>query len=99
MPLPSLEREHQASGVMMIPVPGAGVLREVRGLATARAVPLIEDGGVTAHPGQTLLPWPEGGRYPGFIFARGETPEAVEAARGTARRRPRVVVEDGRHER
>src|SRR5439155_18865743 len=51
MALPSLEREHQASGVMMIPVPGAGVLREVRGLATARAVPLIEDVVITAHPG------------------------------------------------
>jgi len=35
---------------------------------------------ITTHPGQTLVPWPEGSRYPGFIFARGETPEAVEAA-------------------
>src|SRR5438128_10343867 len=93
MPLPSLEREHQASGVMMIPVPGAGVLREVRGLATARAVPLIEDVVITAHPGQTLLPWPEGWRYPGFIFARGETPEAVEAALRTAQRRLGFVIE------
>ena len=93
MPLPSLERERHASGVMMIPVPGAGVLREVRGLATARAVPLIEDVVITAHPGQTLLPWPEGWRYPGFIFARGETPEAVEAALRTAQRRLGFVIE------
>src|SRR2546430_4053742 len=36
MPLPSLEREHQAPGGMMIPVPWAGVLRPVRGIAAAR---------------------------------------------------------------
>jgi len=35
---------------------------------------------ITAHPGERLVPWPEGSRYPGFIFARGETPQAVEAA-------------------
>ncbi len=80
MELPTLERERQASGVMMIPVPGAGVLREVRGVDAARAVPLVEEVVITAHPGQTLVPWPEGSRYPGFIFARGETSEAVEAA-------------------
>src|SRR5205823_2800461 len=32
MDLPALEREQRASGVMMIPVPAAGVLREVRGV-------------------------------------------------------------------
>ena len=80
MELPTLERERQASGVMMIPVPGAGVLREVRGMDAARAVPLVEEVVITAHPGQTLVPWPEGSRYPGFIFARGGTSEAVEAA-------------------
>src|SRR3989442_9798263 len=49
MPLPSLERQHQAAGVMMIPVPGAGVLRESPGPATAPAGAVIQDGGVTAH--------------------------------------------------
>jgi len=93
MPLPSLERERHASGVMMIPVPGAGVLREVRGIAAARTVPLIEDVVITAHPGQALVPWPEGWRYPGFIFARGETPEAVEAALRTAHRRLAFAIE------
>ena len=80
MESPTWERERQASGVMMIPVPGAGVVREVRGVDAARAVPLVEEIVITTHPGQTLVPWPEGSRYPGFIFARGETPEAVEAA-------------------
>src|SRR2546429_227352 len=42
MPIPTLEREAQASGVMMIPVPGPGVLRDVRGVNAAGAVPLLE---------------------------------------------------------
>jgi biotin carboxylase len=93
MPLPALERERQASGVMMIPVPGAGVLREVRGMDAARAVPLVEEVVITAHPGQTLVPWPEGSRYPGFIFARGETSEAVEAALRAAHARLEFLTE------
>ena len=94
MPLTALEREQRAAGVMMIPVPGTGggVLREVRGVAEARAVPLVEDVAITAHRGQTLVPWPEGSRYPGFIFARGDTPEAVEAALRMAHRRLQFVT-------
>src|SRR5881396_2652563 len=93
MPLPALERERRAAVVMMIPVPGAGVLREVRGVAEARAVPLVEDVAITAHRGQTLVPWPEGSRYPGFIFARGETAKAVEAALRMAHRRLQFDLE------
>src|SRR2546421_6866860 len=92
MPIPSLEREPCAAGVMMIPVPGAGVLREVRGIDAARQGPLGQDGAITAHPGQQLVPWPEGARYPGFIFARGETPEAVEAALRAAHQRLQFVL-------
>jgi len=92
MPLPVLEREQRAAGVMMIPVPGAGVLREVRGIAEARAVPLVEDVAITAHPGEALVPWPEGSRYPGFIFARGETPEAGEGALRAAHGRLTFVL-------
>src|SRR5881394_101656 len=92
MPIPSLEREAPASGVMMIPVPGAGVLREVRGVDAARRVPLVEEVVITAHPGQELVPWPEGARYPGFIFARGGTPDAVEAALRAAHARLHFVL-------
>lgn len=82
IPLASLKREEAASGVMMIPVPGTGggLLREVRGVEAARAVAGVEDVVLTAHRGQTLVPWPEGFRYPGFIFARGSTPQQVESA-------------------
>jgi formate-dependent phosphoribosylglycinamide formyltransferase (GAR transformylase) len=90
--LPALERETPASGVMMIPVPGAGVLREVRGVDAARSVPLVEEVVITAHPGQELVPWPEGARYPGFIFARGGTPDAVEAALRAAHQRLQFVI-------
>jgi len=87
MPIPSLQRERLAAGVMMIPIPGAGTLQDVRGIAEAKAVPLIEDVQITAHPGERLVPFPEGSRYPGFIFARGETPAVVETALREAHQR------------
>jgi hypothetical protein len=93
MELPTVEREHQASGVMMIPVPWAGVLREVRGVAAAQAVPLVEEVVITMHHGQMLVPWPEGSRYLGFIFARGDTSEAVEAALRAAHARLEFLTE------
>jgi biotin carboxylase len=93
MPLPTLEREPRAAGVMMIPIPGAGVLREVRGVDQARAAALVEDVQITAHPGERLVPFPEASRYPGFIFARGETPAAVEAALREAHRRLMFVLD------
>ena len=78
--VPSWQREPQPVGVMMIPTPGLGLLRSVRGLEQARAVPGIEGVELTAHPGQRLVPLPEGSQYPGFIFARAPSPAAVEAA-------------------
>jgi biotin carboxylase len=93
LPIATLKRESLAAGVMMIPIPGAGVLRDVRGVADARAVPLVEDVQITAHPGERLVPFPEGSRYPGFIFARGETPAAVEAALREAHRRLKFVLD------
>ncbi len=92
MPIPSLAREHLAAGVMMIPIPGAGRLQEVRGVAEAKQVPLVEDVQITAHPGERLIPFPEGSRYPGFIFARGETPAVVETALREAHRRLTFVL-------
>jgi biotin carboxylase len=93
LPIPTLERERHAAGVMMIPVPAAGVLREVRGVAEARALPGVDDIVITAHPGQSLVPWPEGSRYPGFIFARGERPEDVERVLRAAHGRLTFVLE------
>lgn len=76
----SLQREQEAAGVMMIPIPRAGVLEKVRGLAEASATQGIDEILITAHPGQRLVPLPEGSRYLGFIFASGAAPDTVEAA-------------------
>jgi hypothetical protein len=76
----SIIRERHAAGVMMIPIPRAGVLHEVRGQEEARAVPGIEEIRLTIPIGQEVVPLPEGWRYLGFIFARAEAPEQVEAA-------------------
>ena len=78
--LDSLERERRPAGVMMIPIPRGGVLRATRGRDAALAVPGIEEVTISAHVGQELVPLPEGSQYLGFIFARADTPEAVEEA-------------------
>jgi hypothetical protein len=70
----------EASGVMMIPIPREGIYVDVEGLGPARSIPGIEDVIITAKPGQKLVPLPESASYLGFIFARAETPGAVEQA-------------------
>jgi biotin carboxylase len=90
-PLP-YERDPRAGGVMMIPIPGAGVLRTVEGLEEARAVPGIEEIEITLPLKHNLVPLPEGSSYLGFIFARADSPVEAEAALRTAHRRLRFVV-------
>ena len=76
----TIHREEAASGVMMIPVPEAGILHEVEGAEEARATAGVEEVIITAKPGEKLVPLPEGSSYPGFIFARGPSSEYVERA-------------------
>jgi len=92
-PLQSLERERRAAGVMMIPIPRAGRLIGVGGTADAAAVDGIEEVAITMHPGQEVVPLPEGWQYLGFIFARAETPAAVEHALRRAHARLHVDIE------
>ena len=87
-----LTRETGSAGVMMVPIPGAGVLERAEGADEAARVPGIEQVAITAHPGERLVPFPEGSRYPGFLFARGESPEVVEHALREAHRRLRFVL-------
>ncbi len=96
MEIASFERERLPAGVMMIPIPCAGVLEEVRGQGEALAVPGIEEIALTAHLGQELVPLPEGWQYLGFIFARAGSPEQVEAALREAHRRLGFVIRDPR---
>ncbi len=81
-----------AAGVMMIPIPREGVYEDVGGLDEARSAPGVEDVIITAKQGQKLMPLPEGNSYLGFIFARGETPEAVERALRASHERLRFEV-------
>ena len=76
----SIERDAHAVGVMMIPIPAAGILKAVHGVEEAEAVPLITGVEITAKLHHALTPLPEGASYLGFIFARGDTPAEVEAA-------------------
>jgi biotin carboxylase len=80
MPGTDLNREDDASGVMMIPVPKTGVLEKVEGEDQARATPGIEDVQITARLRDAIAAWPEGATYLGFLFARGKTPAEVETA-------------------
>lgn len=87
------ERESNAAGVMMIPIPRAGVLREVRGIEEAKRIAHIEDVIITAHLTQQILPPPEGASYFGFIFSRAPSADEVEASLGEAHRRLEFVIE------
>lgn len=80
IPMERVRRDARAAGVMMIPIPRAGILHGVAGVEAARATPAVEDVVITAPVGRELTPLPDGDAYLGFIFARGERPEEVEAA-------------------
>jgi biotin carboxylase len=80
LPGADLPRESLAAGVMMIPVPGSGVLESVAGVDEAAETPDIDEVEITARLHDFIAAWPEGSSYLGFIFARAETPERVEAA-------------------
>ncbi len=88
----SIERAAGAAGVLMIPTGRAGCLRRVEGVLAARRVPLVEDVVISVREGYELVPLPEGSSYLGFIFARGPTAGAVEAALRRAHGCLRVVV-------
>ncbi len=92
-PVRGYRRELEASAVMMIPIPRAGIYRRTDAVDAARAVPGVVDVAMTAKPDQRLEPLPEGASYLGFIFARCARPaEAVTALR-QAHARLGVVID------
>jgi hypothetical protein len=93
LPPGHLKREQLASGVMMLPIPRAGTLREVRGQDAARAVEHVAGLEISVARGRPVQPLPEGDRYLGFLFAKAETPEQVEAALRAAHARLEVDIE------
>jgi biotin carboxylase len=94
LPVGDLRREAAASGVMMLPIPRAGVLQEVRGQERARAVPGIAGLEISVGRNRPVRPLPEGDRYLGFLFARGETPAQVEHALRAAHARLEIDIAD-----
>ena len=93
LPLEDLRRERAASGAMMLPIPSTGTLRSVQGQEDARTVPGIVGLEISINPGRPVVALPEGDRYLGFLFARGETPAEVEAMLRAAHTRLDVVIE------
>jgi biotin carboxylase len=92
MPISSLELQDTAAGVMMIPIPEAGILADVSGLEEARKVPGIEEVTIMIRRKQKVIPLPEGRRYLGFIFARAKHPEQAEAALREAHRKLKFTI-------
>lgn len=80
-----------ASGVLMLPIGSGGVLQSVEGVDEARGVEGVVDVVVTAKQGHTLLPLPEGKSYLGFVFAAGNSADAVERSLRDAHGRLRVT--------
>lgn len=79
-PLGATRRRTRASGVLMVPIPHAGILEEVGGRDAATRVPGVTDVQITIAPGRPVVPVPEGDRYLGFVFARGRSPDDVVTA-------------------
>ena len=76
----NVERESDASGVMMIPVPRSGIFEGVEGLEDAKRIANITGIEITVRLKDYIAAWPEGASYLGFIFARAALPEGAEAA-------------------
>jgi biotin carboxylase len=91
-PIRTLRLSPPARGVMMIPIPEAGVYSGLEGLDAALGTPCVENVVITAKEGQALIPLPEGASYLGFIFAAGDTPEQVERALRNAHARLRFTI-------
>ncbi|WP_126456659.1 ATP-grasp domain-containing protein [Sulfuriflexus mobilis] len=70
------------AGVLMIPIPKAGILRRVEGTLAAQAVEGIEELVISVREGHELVPVPDGASYLGFIYAVAEdAPQAEQALR------------------
>ena len=81
----------RASGVMMLPIPRAG--RAARGRRAGRGARgrRASSGSRSPSPAAgAVVPLPEGDRYLGFLFARGDTPDGGRG-RAARRRTPRSI--------
>jgi len=90
LPIPTLQREDRAAGVMMLPVPRRGRLVEIRGIEEARCLTSIEDIQITIPKGQPVIPqrarvgqirWRQG-------FRSCSTARSIRASRAMAAKSP-----------
>jgi len=93
LPMPAHDREGGAAGVMMLPIPTHGRLKVVEGQPEAKQVAGIDGLVITIPPGEQLVPLPEGDRYLGFMFARADSPAAVELALRQAHAKLRILTD------
>ncbi len=80
------------AGVLMLPIPGAGILRRVEGLLDAGRTRWIEDIVISVREGYELVPLPEASSYLGFMFARAPDAAQAEAALREAFGKLKIVV-------
>ena len=84
---PTLNRRDGHAGVLMIPIPAAGILKRVEGLIEANRQPHVTNLEIHIQPGYELVPLPHGSSYLGFIFAQADGfNEVFDALRGAHRR-------------
>ena len=83
----------RAAGVLMIPIPRAGILKRVEGLLAAQKVSGIDDVNIQVREGNQVTPLPMGASYLGFIFASAKTPQAAEAALREAHECLNIVID------
>jgi hypothetical protein len=80
LPLGVMRLIEGACGVLMLPITQEGILRRVTGMDRAVAVAGVTGVTISVPEGERVTPLPEGDRYLGFVFARGETAGDVEAS-------------------
>jgi biotin carboxylase len=92
LPGTDAQRETNASGVMMIPIPSSGRFEGVAGEAEALATCGITELYITARLHDVITAWPEGSSYLGFIFAKGNSSEEVERSLRQAHKKLRFQI-------
>jgi biotin carboxylase len=92
LPLGDLTLASGGAAALMIPIPGAGNLERVEGVAAARAVLGVIAVDITVAPGALLEPLPEGDRYLGFLIARAADADGAELAARRALSALRIII-------
>lgn len=88
----SLNENEKGLGVLMIPIPKAGVLKRVEGLLEAQRIPFVTEVSIEVRDGYELIPLPEGSSYLGFIFSQAPTVGEAEQALRSAHDCLNIVI-------